>query len=55
MANNIQGQLAYGKDNWKQFMDLAVESKYFIMKEKYRTEDKEVVRRLDLLLQDVCK
>ena len=27
MANNIRGQLAYEKDNWKGFMDLAAESK----------------------------
>ena len=55
LANNIKGPLAYGKENWKVFMDLSSESKFFIMKDKYQLGDKEVVRRLDLLLQDVCK
>ena len=36
-------------------MDLSSESKFFIMKDKYRLGDKEVVHWLDLLLQDVCK
>jgi hypothetical protein len=55
VAQNIRGYAAYGKDNWKLFMDRAAGSKFFIMKEKYRQGDHEVTRRLDLLLQDICK
>ena len=44
VSNNIRGYAAYAKDNWKKFMDRAAESKFFIMKEKYRQGDQEVTR-----------
>lgn len=55
IKNDIKGPLAVGKNNWATFMNHAAQSKYFIMKAKYTNGDEVVKRRLDLLLQDVCK
>ena len=55
IKNDIKGQQAVGKVAWTTFIDYAATSKYFIMKSKYKNGDKDVKRRLDLLLQDVCK
>ena len=55
IQNNIKGFQAVGKVQWDTFMDHAATSKYFIMKGQYRKGDKSVQRKLDLLLQDVCK
>ena len=55
IKNDIKGQQAVGKVAWTTFMNYAATSKYFIMKSKYKNGDKDVKRRLDLLLQDVCK
>jgi hypothetical protein len=55
-THKIRGQLDYGKDRWKTFMNKMVkDSDFYIMKEQYKRGDKEVVRRTDLLLQDICK
>ena len=55
IKHDIKGQQAVGRNAWSAFMNHAAKSKYFIMKGKYKNGDKEVKRRLDLLLQDVCK
>ena len=55
IQNDINGVQAVGKNRWNTFMDHASTSNYFIMKGQYRKGDKLVRRKLDLLLQDVCK
>ena len=50
ITNNIKGPKAYETDNWKQFIDLAPISKYFIMKQKYAAANEQVMHWLDLLL-----
>ena len=47
ITNNIRGPKAYGTDNWKEFMDLAAKSQYFIMKQKYAAANDQVTCRLD--------